>query len=99
MIVRRDDYDGFRNFDFFNDGEDTSAWLYRVGREQEGARLVELTANAQRNPMTVDAAILLVNGRKGNAHEWDHELMEAAQVLAKEVEELRLQQELAKNGF
>lgn len=99
MIVRRDNYDGFKNFDFFNDGSDTSAWLYRVGREEEGAKLIELTANAQRNPMTIDAAIMLVGGRRGNAQEWDHELMEAAEVLAREVGKLRFQIEAAKNGL
>jgi hypothetical protein len=85
MIVRRENYDGFKCFDFFNDGTDTAAWLYRVGREQEGALLIELTANAERNLMTVDAALMLVSGRRGNPHEWDHQLMEAAEVLAKAV--------------
>ena len=85
MIVRRENYDGFKCFDFFNDGNDTSAWLYRVGREAEGALLIELTANAERNPMTVEAALMLVSGRKGRPHDWDHQLMEAAEVLRLEV--------------
>ena len=46
MIVRRENYDGFKNFDFFNDGQDTAAWLYRVGRKEEGVRLTELTETA-----------------------------------------------------
>ena len=89
MIVRRENYDGFKNFDFYNDGDDTSAWLYRMGRDAEGELLIELTANAQRNPMTVENALLLVSGRRGRPHDWDHELMEAAEVLRLEVLSLR----------
>lgn len=91
MIVRRENYDGFKNFDFYNDGDDTSAWLYRMGREQEGDLLIELTANAQRNPMSVDTAMLLVSGRRGRPHDWDHELMEAAEALRLEVLRMRAQ--------
>lgn len=39
MIDRRKDYDGFKCFDFFNDGEDTWRWLRRVGRKDEANEL------------------------------------------------------------
>jgi hypothetical protein len=39
MIVRREDYDGFKCFDFFNDTDDTVLWLWRVGRNAEALEL------------------------------------------------------------
>jgi hypothetical protein len=39
MIVRKNDYDGFKCFDFFNDAEDTERWLRRVGRNDEDNEL------------------------------------------------------------
>lgn len=39
VIVRKDNYYGFKNFDFFNDGADTYRWLRRVGRKDEATEL------------------------------------------------------------
>lgn len=40
MIVRLEAYSGFTNFDFFNDAQDTAAWLRRVGRHGEAKELL-----------------------------------------------------------
>lgn len=39
MIMRQDNYDGFKCFDFFNDTDDTVKWLFRVGRNAEALEL------------------------------------------------------------
>jgi len=39
MIVRRENYNGFENFDFFNDAQDTERWLRRMGRKDEANEL------------------------------------------------------------
>ena len=39
MIMRQDNYDGFKCFDFSNDTDDTAAWLFRVGRNAEALEL------------------------------------------------------------
>jgi len=39
MIVRKNDYDGFKSFDFFNDAADTYQWLLRMGRKDEAREL------------------------------------------------------------
>jgi len=39
MIDRRENYDGFKCFDFFNDAKDTWRWLRRVGRKEEAREL------------------------------------------------------------
>jgi hypothetical protein len=49
--------------------------------------------------MSVDSAISLVGTRDGRPEEWDWELMEAAEVLALEVANLRFEKECAKNGL
>ncbi len=43
MSVRKNDYNGFENFDFFNDSHDTEMWLRRVGRKDEANELVAKT--------------------------------------------------------
>ena len=40
MIVRLETYNGFTNFDFFNDAKDTASWLRRVGRHEEAKELL-----------------------------------------------------------
>ncbi len=40
MIVRLETYNGFSNFDFFNDAKDTATWLRRVGRNEEAKELL-----------------------------------------------------------
>jgi len=39
MIVRKDDYDGFKNFDFMNDTNETVQWLFKMGRTGEALEL------------------------------------------------------------